>query len=579
MFSEQGRQVIDFYEVLQIPRDAPTIRIQEALASYRSKMEIEQNNPYTMISSSNALRITVPGIAYWLLGGHDRRQAYDQQLALSDQEAARGEHGQDLDRRLRIPFFFDPYTDNYDTEEAAYTLREIAALLDREWLRTRFWLVDTSRPRHALVDYIKHIARLPGLAERLEVEVFLHVAPAGDSSIRVDEAIERCLMLLNPQLPRPQLLISAEKTKTSGEFRLDAGAFLPDERAMGMLTLSHVGERGCAFGTIESQTDWLRFPYQQSRFSFALLPASGPFTREHAVLALPLLLAVDRLAHNSQQQAVLTICAHNCEPAVTSRVVVALRVLPLPPRVAFEPVATLQAPARARKVRRGVPGRVTIMVHNRGDEHLIPLHAALSTDDPAVTLSQTTLLAGTSIDITIDTRQKPYGSIYQVELRVDYSPTAGARGPSTLSVQGEILPTLWQSMWRSRSLEVRLAYGVLGGSVSFFGAGAWQAFVVKSYFVPWFLALPLLLVAAVYLAARSISAHWERAGVDRICWTLPIHLLFWSGALGAGLLCDWVCSALPDQFAIFLTAGIFVGMLLGVLGFVLDDTLFAPSSD
>lgn len=564
MFSGQDRSVLDLYEVLDIPRDSTTAHIQEALARYRARKEIEQNNPYTMQSASTALRVTIPAVESWLLGEDARRQAYDRRLALSE----RGGHGLDLDRRQRIPFYLDPWTDDYDTEEAVYTLREMAALLDRAWPRTRSWLLDTSRPRHALLDYLKHVACLPDLAERIETEIFQRVRATDATALPVDEAIERCLLLIDPELPRPRLLISAESMGEAGELTLDVGAFLPDEHARGVLTLSHGSERGCVFGMVDSHSEWLAFPGQQSRSAFSLLPASE-------ACALPLILDMGRLAHPSRQQGLLTVCVQSDEPPVVSRVNVLVRVLPLPPRVSFEPVATVNAPASAGKTRRGIPGRVAITGRNRGDERVIPLVAALSTDDPAVRLSRTTLVADTQLEVTIDTRRMPYGSSYRVAVHVDYSPTPGARGPRTLYICGEILPTVWQSLLRSRSLQGRLKGGLAGGIIGFFGIGIWQALLVVSSFVPWFLALPLILVAAFYLAANSVAAHWPLAGLRRIRWTALGHALCWGGALGAGLLCDWIGSTLSDRLATFLLAGGAGGLLCALLGFALDGLWLA----
>ncbi len=571
--------VIDFYAALAVPRDATPEQIAAALASYQSQMELELNNPLTMKSARHALNVIVPGSRQALLAGPEARKRYDQRLAASEraqqQEKDTWAVGQALDERLRLPFFFDPYS-GYDTEQPAYTLREIAARLDGEWQRARTWLADSSRRRHPLVLYLKHVALRSQLADTLEEQVIQHIKPGAETPMDINEAIEHCITLLNPELERPTVSISDTKFD-SRTWTLNAGRFLPDQPAQSTLTLRHIGQRGCAFGRVVSLTNWLKVGDKHEQVRFALLPEGTNFAPGASTLNLPLTFDISMLQHNLLHRAELVIYVDNPDIPVETHLHVTLAVLALPPRVVFEPPATINSPFRMKATRQGNTATAQLLARNIGDEVLLPLAARLKSSYQEVSVKPETFHANEPITISVDTTDKESGTIYTIALNVDYSKTSGARGPEQLYVQGEVLPTVWQSLRREKSVGDRLIAGLAGGVLGFFALGLVGLAVAGHLLTLWSLLFPIILSAALLPAFTKIGIHMQRAGEgDSTAVPLSLPLLFGIPLVG-GVVLDLICGLLPGQEPSFL-CGAITGALLGLaVGFLIDKARHTKS--
>ena len=564
---------IDFYAALSIPRDATEAQIEDALEAYQTEMRQQVLNPLTMKSARHALNVIIPGIRQALLRGETTRKQYDQQLAEFERQQTqeRGEwvDSQALDEKLRRPFFFDPYK-SYDTEQPAYTLREIAARFDTEWVRARSWLVDTSRGRHPLVLYLKHVALRNILAEHIEEHIIQQMRPGTKTLLNANVAIERCITLLNPEVERPGVIIdTSNPTFDSRTWTLHAGKFLPDEVAQGTLTLRHSGQRGCAFGRVVSLTDWLTLLQNKSQIHFALLP-EGVDPAVGSVINLPLAFNISALKHKETHVAELVVYTDNLDMPVEQHVKVMLTVLALPPRVVFEPSATGSKPLKMRPTRRGVVAKATITPRNFGDEAHIPLLGHINSQSPEVHVSPRTFHANEPITITVETDNIQNGATYNIELSVDYNATSGAKGPSSLYIQSEVLPTFWQSMLREKQMEGRLINALAGAVLGFFILGFLGATIVGQLLTLWSLAIPIVLLFTLFPVFKKITIHRKRIGeIDTNSANVPYYLL-WGGALGGGALLDLICALIAKQDADLLFSGI-VGALIGAIaGFFID---------
>src|SRR5258708_38612428 len=95
------------------------------------------------------------------------------------------------------------------------------------------------------------------------------------------------------------------------------------------------------------------------------------------------------------------------------------------------------------------------MPRNAGDEGLVPLAARISTKDTAARAEPGQFRANQPITLTIDTSNRPFGQKYIVPFTIDYI-TPGTQGPAEIYVQGEILPTVRQSLFREKGVEGRV---------------------------------------------------------------------------------------------------------------------------
>jgi hypothetical protein len=571
MDHEDDSAFIDYYEVLNVAEDAATAEIAAALERYQASMTPQLNSYRTMQSARYAINYIIPQIRSWLLSGEARRGAYDVKLAESRKEKAEDEHDAlpdhaGLDQRIEQPFFFDQYN-GFDTEPITNTLRGIARRLDEDWPRARIWITDRARI-HPIVGYLTHAALRPRLAERVG-QIIQAVRQEEQPRMDINEGIERCIAIFNPAIQRPYVRI--EHPHFDGKV-LDAGSFLPDRPAQATFTLYHNGLRGCAFGSIESRTKWITFPGGATTLRFALMPEGTAPEIGPTHIQVPLIFHVDQLQHNTEYTAELLVRMENQERPAEKILPVVIHISALPPRVWFEPRSAIDAPIRLAPKRRGEPVSAVIMPRNAGDEQLIPLVGRIFTGDNAASASPEKFRTNQPVTLTIDTTGRPYGSVYDVVYKIDYRQVPGAAGPEAIYVQGVLLPTIWQSMLRTKSFGSRALAGSILGVIGFLFLGGLNDYLTLNFPSAWYvlLLIPFLLLGLTYVGMQPVITHARQAGRLQGEKVKVSPSLSWGLPLGVGLFLALVCGLIHNTALAFALGGS-IGALVGaVSGFVLD---------
>ncbi len=578
MVAEIHSAVINYYEYLNVHQDASTTEIKEALEKLITSTEARLNNPLTMKSARQIVNEVIPAIRQHLLSDVKVRTEYDRQLLEERRSLVHLDELTDaegLDDILQHPFFFDPF-EGYDTETPAFSLRQIAMKLDEEWAQARAWITDNSNETHVFVGFLIHVAGRERLARRIG-QIIATVTRQKGRGMDINEAIERCINILNPHMERPTVDIYND---TYDGKALYAGDFITDQPAQSELILGHASSRGCAFGTVESRTDWLSFPGAQALVHFSLMPDGTDSSVGLSSVKIPLLFQLSRLERNREHTAQLTLRIENHEPAIEVPVTVRILIKPLPPRVSFEPVATVDAPAWAGLTPCGTPGKVVVIARNAGDERLDHLAAHLYTADPTARAEPSFFHADELITFLIDTRDRRSGKKYEVVFEVDYSASLGAIGPKEIHVQGMLLPSPWQSMMRQRSLEERLGCGCGGSIAGFVLIGSLCAGLAVHAGIAWllFLALPVLFVMVVRPTSATIVTHIQRSGYgNAILKKVPAWVLYWL-PLSMGFVLALLSLCLPNASTAFLVGAIIGGVMGAVVGFILDRTAGAKTT-
>lgn len=563
----------NYYEYLAVSPDSPLPEISEAYQRLLEDNQARLNNPWTMQSALAIQNTILPGIQQHLLNSEQARVAYDQQLLLEQRrQEYRAELADDegLDDPLRRPFFFDPL-DGYDVELPAFSLRQIAAKLDNEWEQARTWMQDTSDEHHAFVGFLKMVAERPSLASYVE-QILDAVNQTNAERMDVNEGVERCIALFDPGLERARVAITA--THFDGK-NIDAGNFVSDLPAQTEITLYHEGVRGCVFGTIEIRADWATFAEDMTSVHYTLMPEGTDAEIGVAEITLPLVLHIRDLPRDPEQRytAELIVRMENYNPVQEFSLFLHIHVLPLPPRVFFEPVAS-----RARPILAGISHRnrmvdVVVVPRNAGDEKAVPLSGRISTQEPGARAQPERFRANEPITLSLDNHDRAFGSTYEVVFTVDYGLASGARGPRELYVRGEILPTVWQSMLRKRSGGNRTWIGLVAGLLGFLLGGAFGDLLAVSFGTRWFLGLlaPLALIGVVRGVVITLLGHKELSGATNVqVAQVPTWILWWV-PLGSGLALVLMCALLSsDLGAVFVVAGLFWFVATSAFGFICD---------
>jgi len=577
----------------------PSEKVKAALQIYSENQEARLNNQLSMTAARTAMNEVVPAIERTLLNDMARAQ-YNQRMAeyrKKQTEEYEPADNEGLDDTLRIPFLFNPL-DDFDTEIPSYTLRSIAMKLDNEWASARTWITDTTDETHGFVSYLMFVANRKGLAKRIE-RIVDNVSLEGQvrntsnkeqqvpdddadddeqeeneeeeeeeeqDPIDSNEAIERCIDILDPTMERPHA--SIYNAMFDGK-ALDGGSFITDQPAQGELILSHDGMRGCAFGTIESRTNWLTFENGQSSVRFALLPSGTEPKSGASEVKVPLHFAISNLVRNSEHTAHIVLRMENQVRALEQLVQVQIYIKPLPPRVVFAPEGTQWAPLQLAPTRRDTPTQVITTVRNYGDEELIPLIARITTKDKEASARPYEIHANEAIMLAINTQQRPYGEKYTVAFDIDYV-TSEAKGPATIYAQGEILPTVWQSMKRAKAVEERIGVGCFGGLVGvvLLSVAAVQLMGHSNFTWFLFLAIPAVFLLTMRGMATATVVHIRHAG--NTTFTLgQVPALLWVVPLLMGAALALLCTLVTVTASLLVTA--FVSLLVGgTLGFLVD---------
>jgi hypothetical protein len=606
MGQELQGSFVNYYEILGVAEDAPSEKVRAALQIYSENQEARLNNQLSMTAARTAMNEVVPAIERTLLDDIARAQ-YNQRMAeyrKKQTEEYEPADNEGLDDALRIPFLFNPL-DDFDTEIPGYTLRSIATKLDNEWLSACIWIADTTDEIHGFVSYLMFVANRKGLAKRIERiidNVFLdgktratNKAQNPDNAdeaqdlddtnlddtdeerdpddadeeqeqvpLNINEAIERCIDILDPTMERPRA--SVYNATFDGK-ALDAGSFITDQPAQGELILGHDGIRGCAFGTVESRTNWLTFDNGQPSVHFALMPIGTEPEIGASEVKIPLHFAVSNLVRDTEHTAHLVLRMENQVRMVEQLIQVQIYIKPLPPRVVFAPEGTQWAPIQLATMRRGMPTQVITTVRNYGDEALIPLIARITTKDKEASAKPYELHANDEITLAVDTAQRAYGEKYTVAFDIEYV-TADAKGPTTIYAQGEILPTVWQSMKRAKPVEERIGVGCVGGFVGLallgFAAAQLAAHASLTWFV--FLAIPAVFLLTMRGMASATVVHIQRAGNTTFSMG-QVPLFLWAIPLVVGLALALFCMLVTTTASVLVAA--VVGLLVGgALGFL-----------
>lgn len=582
MAYEIQRGITNYYEVLNITERATTSEIRAALAAYQETLEAQMNNPLSMAAARKAMNEYVPAILHYLLGDEHTRIEYDQQLAASRLKQTLGYEPEDeegLDDQLRIPFLFNQLED-FDTEVPGYTLRLIADKLDMEWPKARTWLTDTADEVHNFVSYLMIVANRPRLAQRIE-NIIKEVSRPNEQRMDTNEGIERCIDILNPQVERPRVGIH---NKMFDGVTLDAGSFISDLPAQANLIVGHEGVRGCAFGEVESRTNWVTFAGEQAKIRFALMPEGTPPETGKSTIVIPLVFQVNELSRNADHSAQLVLRMENQVETIEQSIQVVVHVQPLPPRISFEPEASQATPAYVGTARRGAPAHVLIIPRNAGDEHLIHLRARITPNEVATNARPEYFQTNEPITLSIDTSKHPHGKPYLASFTVDYL-VQQAQGPATLYVQGETLPTVWQSMHRVKVTESRVGAGCGIGVLGLLSLGGLGAGLASHIDFTWllFLAVPLLFILATTAILSTAVTHIQRAGNTRTYIEHVAPWVRWGIPAGIGVAVALVCMLIANAGTSFLLGGLIGGIAGFALGFSLDEAkplrINAPSDE
>lgn len=562
----------NYYEYLNVPQNASREVIENALKSLVITTQARLGNPLTMDMARQMMNEILPAIYHYLLADERVRAEYDRQLVASQQRAAYHDELPDnegLDEILRLPFFFDPY-EGYDVETPAFSLRQVAQKLDTEWQRARGWITDTSDDVHVFVGFLTDVAGRQRLAQRIEEEIIKAVSPARNIHMDVNEGIERCINILDPRIERPAVHIY--NASFDGKV-LWAGEFISDQPARVDLVLGHSGIRGCTFGTIKSQTDWLVFQDGQPDVHFHLMPEGTDPQIGPSEVTISLFFQLSRLERNAEHVAQLLLHVENHDPTLVVPILVKILVLPLPPRVRFEPVATADAPLWAGATLRGETAKAIIVPRNMGDEHLVPLAAHISTNEPGASAEPALFHADKPVTFSIDTTHRPVGKQFEVAFQVDYRATSGAMGPTSLHVRGEVLPTAWQSLLREESGSSRLGIGLLVGLAGLvlsgvIGVGLSNRAGIAGLFC---LAVPVMYIIAIRLIAATLVEHIQRSGHKMSMQAVPAWMLWWL-PLGLGALQALLCLFISNSGVAFWLGAIVGGIVGATSGFIVDKT-------
>jgi hypothetical protein len=561
----------DYYELLGIPANASQPTIQQALNTYRTTLQESLNDPRQMRAASKALNDIVPAIEQNLLTSTEARAAYDQRLEEAKHPKAPQELADDegLDDEVPHPFFFDPF-DGYDTETPALTLRQIGTKLDTEWATTVGWIKNTSQDTHVLVGYLTFAADRHRLAARIE-KIIEAVSGIQGPAMDVNEGIERCIDILDPDIERPR--VGFQGPYFNGKaYVFDIGEFLPDRVAPVEFVLFHDGTRGCVFGTTQTTVPWVKFPDGTRRTRFALMPVDTDPAIGVTEKTIKLLFHMEQLKPYADYTTSIIVSLENFNPPVEIPLHIHFRLQARPPRVVFEPNPVAGSPLQVGTHKRGETISTNIRAKNTGDEEHTPLVAYIAAPDPATKAKPARFHANETITLTINTSKFPTGERFLVTFPIDYSSIPGASGLPSISVEGYIYPTVWQSIARKRGLGARTGIGLVTALIGSFLFMTLAANVAGTASLWWLfiLSVPALCAGIAYFVATTISKHAKAAQNSNVLQRVRSPLWQWRLAGAYGLIVAILCSLLPaTPFALWISG--ITGGVVGLLGgFIID---------
>ena len=493
-----GAQFFDYYKFLGVASNANGEAIRAAIEAWREQNKRDRVHPELHLDVDR--REARLALAEKVLLAQDQRHAYDEEY--NRRVAQKG----DGLLWLEPEFVFDA-SDN----APALTVPALAVKLDDDWpraieavkSRAVEQMLHFVRPRQPVAKQPRYTA-LENEIERLRVSL-------GEK--RPYQMLESTIVLCDGRLPRADGRVDGMPIEGA---ELKEQRFRPDHPQTARFRLRRATEnRGCLFGYAWVEDSWASItnPAPESftaggaakRGSYFELVGDGEV---EFTVSMP---SADLLALKRPETHKLRV-VFEFQPATShyyvARCQMPVAITPIPAKAAFEP-AQLTLPL----ARRGAKLTATTRLVNKGESPLNAHRAAAA--DPDISVEDTLDGAGGEVRVTLDTSHLPYGKTYQRS--VGYI----AEGDTTslaLQINGELLPTPWQHLFRLQPARDRFT---LAGVFALFALafGPIVAGIVRSPIaleVVCGLALTAGAVGVARVIPRRIVRHIRASGETKV---------------------------------------------------------------
>lgn len=430
-----GAQFFDYYKFLGVGSDVNLDAIRDAIEAWREQNKRDRVHPELHLDVDR--REARLNQAEKLLLTPDQRRSYDEEY---NRRVA--QQGEGL-LWLEPEFVFDA-SDN----APALTVPALAVKLDDDWPRAIEAVKSRSveqmlrfvRPRQPAAKQPRYTA--------LENEIGRLRASLGEK--RPYQMLESTIVLCDARLPRPDGRVDGQPIEGAA---LKEQQVRPDQPQTARFRLRRATEvRGCLFGYARVEDSWASItnPAPESftvdgktkRGSYFELVGDGEV---EFTLSMP---STDLMALKRPESHKLRI-VFELQPATShyyvARCHMPIAITPIPAKAAFEP-AQLTLPI----ARRGSRLSATARLVNNGEAPL-NAHRALPVD-PDVAVDETLDGVGGEVRVTLDTSRLPYGKPYQRTVRYMAD---GDTSSVFLQIDGELLPTPWQHLFRLQPVRDR----------------------------------------------------------------------------------------------------------------------------
>lgn len=548
----------DYYKFLKIDPSADEQTIQAAFATARKKIEEVSLYPSYHKWVIETRPILTEAIEH--LGDPARRQAYDTQRTLYYEEVRRS--AADLDDHilwLDPPYIF--YTDDPDP---AYTISALAHKFDADWSPAMADINDQGL--ETTLHYIGQSLNNPQPYERLRQQIRQLRETHGAAHTR--QMLESVIVLCDDTIERPVARINGQALE---DVVIAPVVRRPDQPATISFQVEHGGPRGVLFGYLWLEETWGEIttpPLEQvtldsQQRKVARFELAESVKQNVMVTIQPAqLMKLQRPAHYS-----LTLhlrlqpdTAHETRQQIT----LSLDLTTIPAKAQWTP-SVIRLPT----VRRGQPVSGVSALTNQGEQ---PLNARCSlVSDRSLVVTPLLLPAGGQVQVTVDTRGLREGSHYQQWIKFQAD---GDVPEITLQVEGEILPTAFQHLFRQKSSEKRLqsalGLGLAGAALSLFTLLATSGWF---FWLLWILVTVLLTTSLAASATRSIITHIQAAGNTSITPASVPWDRFYLGVGGATALLSLTLAIAPlDPGTKTLISLLFFAFMGACCGFLLEES-------
>jgi hypothetical protein len=567
MGTGQG-EFFDYYEFLDLPPEATHDEIRNAVALWRDRNNRERTDPtrFLQIDWREARLTEIERI----LLDSQRRAAYG---LLHNHMAAAGN---------TTLLWLDPGFEFYaDDPEPALTLPSLARKLDSNWALSQQAILNK-----AIEGMVFYVARNPKFSsqrpryEALQKEIGRLRETLGKQ--HPDQMLESVIVLCDNRIQRPSGYVDAQPLESSAQpvngkappsilFSPVEGR--PDRPLQAQFQLEYASEgRGCLFGYCWVQEGW------GAIMSPPVEDAVAAGDRRKVVhfelmrgqkIIVKLQMEATALLKLERPQTHYLPIAFELQPETAQRqgVYAALPVAltKIPAKAIFDP-AFLTLPV----VRHGSQTTGSTQLRNQGEA---PLNARLvGQSDSAVTVEETLGEMGGEIRVTVDTRDLPRGKTFRKWVR--YAAEGDAEQPM-LDVEGELLPSAWQHVFREQPLRDRLT---LASSVALCALLLGPLALGALSPVVFWVICGLLMIGAALGAARLIalsSVRHIRASGDTLIreTSIPWQPLLIGVGISTGVLALIVGLLAVDDSTKSATYAILLALLFAITGFFLKEDL------